>query len=494
MLKALTPVRKTALLLFLGISFCYISLMPGTVGGRGYVNEELESGSRMLEVFNAWVKGRTVPPMLWSRHGPIPVLFDLPFIKIGKFFISPDFVLSLQPILLTAALVTLLFLWLRKLCSPRMSLLLALTGAFGTMLWPYAYIGLETKQSLLVLLAGYLALANGKMRGWPKLLLLALVCGLALTVKSTGIVMWPAFAYILYAQFRDDWRSHLPQLLVLPTVVVGVVALGAWGRNFYWAPQGGGLSQLLPWIIDTPLNYFTNFMAVFGSPNKGFLVYCPVLIVSLFAIPAAYRANRDATIFAVLVAATTAGFISLLKETGDEVWGCRFMHVAIAPLLLCIGSASSRFQWKKHLPLVFLSLTGVAISFLGAFFYYGTMGAATDKSGQNTMEWFYGDPVWNEIVFDSRILRVWVDGGNQPVPWTPRHQWVWAPPPGTPDWITVNLQDYKTPQSFMVQFWNVPKSGDALTIFSMCFFSLIAGPLLLLWVVATKERSIPENP
>jgi hypothetical protein len=39
------------------------------------------------------------------------------------------------------------------------------------MLWPYAYIGLEPKQSFFVLFAGYLALANGKIRTWPRLIL-----------------------------------------------------------------------------------------------------------------------------------------------------------------------------------------------------------------------------------------------------------------------------------------------------------------------------------
>lgn len=90
------------------------------------------------------MKALPVPTMVWSRHGPVSVLFDLPFLKLGKNFVSPDFMLSFQPALLTAALVSILFLWLRKLCSPSMSLFLSLTAAFGTMLWPYAYISLET--------------------------------------------------------------------------------------------------------------------------------------------------------------------------------------------------------------------------------------------------------------------------------------------------------------------------------------------------------------
>src|SRR5262249_19840690 len=193
--------------------------------------ENLGAGMRLLESFNAWVKGRPVPPLKWTNHGPLPLLLDLPFIKLGKFFISPDFVLSLQPILLTAGLMTILFLWLNRMCTPGMSLLLSLTGAFSTMLWPYAYIGLETKQSFFIFLAGYLALANGKMRGWPRLMGFAAVCGLALTPKSVGIVMGPAIAYLLYVQFGDDWRSRPGQAFGVSFAIAAIWGLGTLGAN-----------------------------------------------------------------------------------------------------------------------------------------------------------------------------------------------------------------------------------------------------------------------
>jgi hypothetical protein len=69
-------------------------------------------------------------------------------------FVSPDFMLSFQAVLLTTGIVTVPYFWLRKLCSPKVRLLLTFTGAFGTMLWPYAYISLETKLLFFLLLAG----------------------------------------------------------------------------------------------------------------------------------------------------------------------------------------------------------------------------------------------------------------------------------------------------------------------------------------------------
>ena len=452
------------------------------------MNEELDSGARMLEVFNAWVKHRNIPPMLWSRHGPVPVVFDLPFIKLGKLFVSPDFVLSIQPVLLTAGLVTLLFLWLRKLASPGMSLLLALTAAFGTMLWPYAYIGLETKQSFLVLLAGYLALANGKIHGWPRLLFFALISGLALTVKSTGIVMWPAFAYLLFVQFRKDWRSRWKELLVSSIVIVVVVAIGAWGRNFFWGPLGGGVANVLPWTIESPLQLFINAIGQFGSPSKGALVFAPILLASICALPRAFREQRDITVFGVLVTAAYLGFMCLIRYGADEVWGPRYMHIAIAPMVLCIGAAWPRFEWRKHSPIILLAIIGVMFSFLGAFYYYGVIGGAMEQAGQNTMEWHNGDPSWNVILFDERIFHVYMKGGSEPVMWTPVHTWVWSPPAGARPWTAINLRDYSPPQSFLLRFWREPKSGIMLTVFRMFLFSLIVGPLLMIWTIVRTVR------
>ena len=270
MLTRLTGVHKTALLLFLGLSGSYICLSPSSIAGQGYTGEEMDSGLRILAVTTAWMKGHPVPPMLWSRHGPLPVLFDLAFLKAGKHVVSPDFMLSFQPALLTAGLVTILFLWLRKLCSPGMSLFLTLTAAFGTILWPYAYISLETKQSFFVLLAGYLALAGGKIERWPRLLVFAASCGLAISLKITGIVLWPVIAYLIYVQFGDDWRQRRSQLLSVVSVIGAVWLFSHWGANQYWGSLAAG--HVGGWVLDTGLQYFLNVSGIFGSPTKGLFV------------------------------------------------------------------------------------------------------------------------------------------------------------------------------------------------------------------------------
>src|SRR5271166_1241724 len=491
MLMRLSTVQKTALLLFLGLSGYYICLSPSAIAGQGYTGEEIESGLRMLAVANAWMKGLPVPAMEWSRHGPLPVLFDLPFLKLGKHIVSPDFMLSFQPALFTAGIVTVLFLWLRKLCSPGMSLFLALTAAFGTMLWPYAYISLETKQSFFVLLAGYLALAGGKIRSWPRLLFFAVVCGLAISVKSTGIVLWPVIAFLIFTQFRGEWGEQRNRVVAVVLTVVAIWLGGHWTANLYWGPRGGGGNSLRPWLIDSPLQAFTNVIGLFGSPTKGLLVYAPILIAAIYAVPRAFREHRDIVVFAMLVTGCMLGLLSLLKSPADEVWGCRYLHLAIVPLILCIGAAWPRFTWRLATPLVILAIVGLAVSFLGAFYYYGVRDFAMQDAGQNVLEWITGDSVWNPIHFNAKLFRIWLlDPGNTPVVWTPSHIWVWSPPPDAPPWKSINLRDYCQPQSFMLRFWHVPKDGVVLGIFAIYVFLLVLGVLMLIWVAL---RTVKEQ-
>ena len=113
--------------------------------------------------------------------------------------------------LLTAGLMTLVYIWLRKVCSPGMNLLLTFIGGFGTMLWPDAYIGLETKQSFCICVPGYMGLASGKIRTWPRLLMFSSMSALAISMKSTGIVLAPAIAYLVYLQFHSEWRARWKQ-------------------------------------------------------------------------------------------------------------------------------------------------------------------------------------------------------------------------------------------------------------------------------------------
>src|SRR5262249_39217673 len=142
----------------------------------------------------------------------------------------------------------------------------------------------------------------------------------------------------------------------------------------------------------------------------------PVLLFCFYAIPRVINSHREPVFFGLLVTASIVGLLSILIVTADELWGQRFLHVAVAPLLVIIGAACPRFYWPRYVPLLLLGVIGLMISFLGVFAYYGTRPFAAAAAAQNTMEWLAGDSIWNEVDFDARVFRVWWKGGNEPVP------------------------------------------------------------------------------
>src|SRR5215469_17503014 len=91
------------------------------------------------------------------RHGVIELLFEIPFVLIGRAFgggsVWADRTLSLEFVLATAALVTLIFDWTWKITSNlAWSYLLSIAAGLCTMLWPYAYVGMETTQAFFLFL------------------------------------------------------------------------------------------------------------------------------------------------------------------------------------------------------------------------------------------------------------------------------------------------------------------------------------------------------
>src|SRR4029453_5864092 len=113
----------------------------------------------------------------------------------------------------------------------------------------------------------------------------------------------------------------------------------------FWSLKGGGATVLLnEWTTNSVLQLFINAIGIFGSPTKGLFVFAPALLLSIYAIARTFRTNRDTTIFALLVTVCIVGLNSILWVTADEVWGPRFLHVTIAPLIVIIGAASPHFE------------------------------------------------------------------------------------------------------------------------------------------------------
>jgi len=486
--------RKFACLFFLALALFYLSLSPGAIMGMGYTGENVNAANQVIAILGDWLKLEpTRIRVTWPRHGLFELIFELPFLLLSRLFFgsSPqwaDRILSIQPVLITSLICTLVFIWVRRITGSLVwSYALGIVAALTTMLWPYAYIGLETTQSLFLLLSGYLALGSDRKNTWPHALFFALSCGLAVSLKSNSVFLAPAVALLCFVYTRSksadpalkttDWRKTT----AVVATIVSVYGLNAYTRSLSPTWATGTLNVFKLFNVDGPLTVAFNMLSLFGSVNKGLFIYCPVVLICLLGLPKAYKKNARVVIFASLILGGLVGGCSLFYFYTDETWGPRYLHSAVAPLIVCLALTreSMRFRLRRELPLLVLGVLGAAVSFLGAFYYYGTMHLAATQCGQATIETLQGDPNWNHVQFNLMLLRVWRRGGTDAAPWTPARHWWYEQPPDAAPLKTINLRDFATPQSSLVRGWSIPKEGAYKIIWYAYLICLFSGLLML---------------
>lgn len=493
--------RRVAALFFCSAVLFYSAFSPAVFRSMGYANEEVEAGKRALSRIGLYspVDG----PPVWPRNGVATVAAHLPFLAVSHVLLgesqnAEDWLLSFEPILFTAGILTILFIWAASLSgSSRLALILAFGAGFATILWPYAYIGLEVQQSFFLMLAAFVVL---KLRWRPsllKLVLFSLCAGLAISVKTAGTVLIPAILFLAWKFFDGEQKSSPAVLarMAAVAVITGVIyKANSYLQMMFWNEWGGSADYLRQWLVRDPIAFYLNVVAFIGSPNKGLIVFAPLAIVALFAIPAAWKRDRDVTLFALLAfVPPLLGFSALMIWT-DENWGPRYLHEAIAPLILLLGAGApaAELRARRAIPIFAALLAGLVISFLGAFFSYGALQYVASQTGQATLERFQSDPVWNHVRFNARLLRVWLLSGEaKQTLWTPEHHhWDFSGKSAPPEPRAANLHEVMTPQAVLVRNWGTGPGEPGFGAWIFAFVSLIAAPVTLWWLVrATRRRT-----
>ena len=463
---------------FLALSAFYLSFTPGTIIGMGYNLENFTAADQVTTNLINLVLRHPLAPMSWPRHGPLELLFELPFVFASRFLFGDSLgrigqIMTLQPILFTSLSCLVTFLWIQRLTNNlAWTYSLSLTAGVATMLWPYTNIGLETTQSLFVILAAYLALAAEKRPSLLRLVIFGFACGAAISVKLNGIFLIPAIIYLVYCYFfcghkslADTLRLDAPKMTLVITIVACTYFANRYCSSRFWAGYGGSSSFFFTLLADNPARMAFQFLSYFGSVNKSLLLYAPITALSLFTLPKAYRNHPCIVIFAVLILAGMAGGPSLTYTWADETWGPRYLHESILPLTICFASSKaslslidSEFQWRRETPLLAAAVLGFVISSLGSLFYYGHLHAAVTSASQNTFESLQFDPRLNHIEFNARLLRVYArkrfGGTDNPEYWPTSYHWWFQKPSDAPQEKTVDLRELARPLPLLVKEWD----------------------------------------
>jgi hypothetical protein len=508
--------KKPHWVFFLALSAFYLSFTPGTVKGMGYNLENIIAADQITTNLVNLVIQRPLAPVDWTRHGFLELLFVLPFVIASKviFDSSLDWigrVMVFQPILFTSLSLVVTFLWIRRLTgSLAWSYSLSLTAGVATMLWPYAYIGLETTQSFFVILSAYLALATEKRLSLLRLLIFGFACGAAISVKSNGIFLTPAIIYLIYCYFfRGDksplsaLRMYAPGIILVIAIVASVYFANRHYSSKYWeGAYGGGSGYFFSLLADNPIRMAFQLLSYFGSANKSLLLYAPVTALGLFTLPRAYRSDPRIVIFAVLALAGMAGGFSLTYMWADETWGPRYLHEAILPLTICFASAKtiagetdSEFRWRREVPLLAAAILGAVISFLGSFFYYGSLHNAAIKVSQPALESLQHDPRLNHIEFNARLLKIWVGNrfgmADNPEYWPSHYNWWFQKPSDITEEKSFDLRLLATPLPLVAKGWERSYSislNQYRALRSLLFCALVLGIGLFVYLARLSSR------
>lgn len=480
-----------------GVFLFLLGFSPGTLAGAGYTLENLSAAQQLLTSLGQLITQGMWPGVAWPRHGAPELLLELPFLLPSRllFGTSTEWaggIMILQPALAVSAVAAIIFLWTHRLTGNFFwAYLISAGGTLGTMLWPYAYIGMETSQSACLLGAAYLALAQSGPRSWKRTILFALCAGFGLSVKSNGIFLLPAIGYLAFHFLHDahDMRSRVRQQAVLiASVVAAIFALGYLTRQAYWAAiPGGNPGYFASLLVNSPVTAFFNFYNFFASPNKGLFFYSPLMLWSLVKMPAAYRTHRVLVIFALLVLLGLAGGFSLVEVWTDETWGPRYLHSAVGPLLISLAATGSRgaFHRRPEAGWIACALLGTAVSFLGVFFSYSVLHQAMIGATQQTLSAMQHAPEWNHIRFNGKLFMIWagerIDRSPGPVKWPPEPYWMFEKPADAPAVKTVDLRELADPQPLPARQWKGPNGAPAVVrilrpILMLC---LAAGLILL---------------
>jgi hypothetical protein len=470
--------KKPQWVFFLAISAFYLSFTPGTIKGMGYNLENIIAADQLETQMADMILDRPLKPVEWPRHGFLELLFMLPFVLASKLLFGDSLdwiglVMVVQPILFTSLSLVVTFLWVRRLTgSLALSYALSLTAGVGTMLWPYAYVGLETTQSFFVISSAYLALAAEKRLSLSRLLIFGFACGAAISVKTNGVFLTPAVVYLIdcgffrgHKSWADTLRTDALRMILVLATAASIYFANRHYSSRYWDSYGGGSGYFFSLLADSPARMAFQLFSYFGSVNKSLLLYAPVTALGLFTLPRAYRCDPRIVIFSVLTLAGMAGGFSLTYLWADETWGPRYLHEAILPLTICFAAArsgqgcprSQEFRWRREAPLLAAAVLGVVISFLGSFFYYGRLHIAAIQVSQPALESLQHDPRMNHIEFNARLLKIWVRGrlgaADNPDYWPSRYNWWFKKPADAAEEKSFDLRMLATPLPIVAKGW-----------------------------------------
>jgi hypothetical protein len=349
-----------------------------------------------------------------AAYSPVPsvtaAIIIWPFSTAGLIDIreprAPNLIAALAASMMVALAMALTFLTARRQLSPGRATALTAALGLGTGLWSTASQTLWQHETAILGLTtavfGLCALrrTGGEPAGdsaW-RTVALGLLIGLGLGLATGSRQQLAPSVVVLTAAAigLGGWRCGVAAVGTAAAVLVPV-----WLANLQWFGSVLGAAPMLEALhnsVHATTGTFSlssgGFLGLMVSPNRGLLIFSPVVALVVIGLPGILRSARSSPVLWCTVAAALQFvlYASYVVWWGGHTYGPRYM-LDVLPLLVPMAIvAMGRIQGRRLSLLATASLTwSIGIAALGAFVHpherWNTLPADVDRHHERLWDW-----------------------------------------------------------------------------------------------------------
>lgn len=271
--------------------------------------------------------------------------------------------------LIAATSVALVYLLLRRRCSPRTAALLCLAYAFGTTTWVISSQALWTHGLAQLLVAATMLLITGRSTV-PRVVWAGFLCGLIAAVRQPDAVL--ALALGLFGlRWAGRWVPAFVAAALIPvalTIAYNLIAVG----------HISGAYGLLARPEHLNADFLGGVVGLLFSPTRGLFVFSPFLLfVPLFIVRAFRKPGQRALagLIVLAVMAQVAGYALVDWRQGIS-WGPRWLTDCLPMLMWLLPPIVTALSKPGRIAFGAACAVAIAIQTVGAFWYTGVVDTA----------------------------------------------------------------------------------------------------------------------
>lgn len=310
-----------------------------------------------------------VTPVLITPFYAIPILIlnipmtDNTLLLMGKLSAS----------IISALAGMFVYLTCRSLTTRKIALLSVVIFAFATSTWSISSQTLYA-HGMVELLLGimlYLVVRNENFFSIWNISGLGICSGLFIFNRpSDSFLIIPFVLYVLW-----NYRQQLPFFII--SGVISGAPFFLYNMVLFHNPLGG-YSQVAPRMV-VGISTVANYIGMLIAPNKGLLIFSPVLVLSLFGFWSIIN-MREKSLYRVLKWSVIAIALNILVYAlfddwiGGFVYGPRYLTGILPFLTMGVCLFLDKFlkypgNNLKKLGILALIIISIIVQFIGAFYY-----------------------------------------------------------------------------------------------------------------------------